>query len=542
MKINFIMEYKKFCDQQYLRKHPSAGSDVLKENFKKVFSNYIQRKQKVLLNDMKDFFDISKEGKKSRSIMNGDEEMAKLSIEVLDKDKRKAKADFQAKALDTIVDAVCELSRQEDHYLNTYNIENRNTKAFLYGIETNNVFLQKDAFINELKNDKEDPALKKALFNQYMQDGFQQYDNLKKPENDAEALSNFKNILFMGQFFSIDDVGPVYNILSNDNLDQNTTNLWKEKVRYNMNITSYAKSVIDKYTNPLYSYFDDKSLAKFGRTLNEYSTELNYRDKIIDIPGFDTSDDPTSLVTMGNYVPSLQDVGGKNYSIASNILGLGEDSEAYLADGQSPNEEGLNQALKDNKEIYLFGNQGQKYILRNQESGFLKISPIREIEYPKDIYKRSLKILNSETHFFIHSSDEYRNMRNILGQLVEGNGNEFELLKQMDDNIKKYETNYFFKANKSNIATKRYNCVRAIKDGIYALLDNKKFEDFENRMFNANEQENVQENVIINSENQRNSTTEYYQNQMNNNDLSLDNSNEMENDEVNNSFSSSADD
>ena len=152
MKINFIMEYKKFCDQQYLRKHPSAGSDVLKENFKKVFSNYMQRKQKVLLNDMKDFFDISKEGKKSRSIMNGDEEMAKLSIEVLDKDKRKAKADFQAKALDTIVDAVCELSRQEDHYLNTYNIENRNTKAFLYGIETNNVFLQKDAFINELKN------------------------------------------------------------------------------------------------------------------------------------------------------------------------------------------------------------------------------------------------------------------------------------------------------------------------------------------------------------------------------------------------------
>ena len=76
-----------------------------------------------------------------------------------------------------------------------------------------------------------------------------------------------------------------------------------------------------------------------------------------------------------------------------------------------------------------------------------------------------LDTLNSGTSTFNRSSSEYKNMRNLLKDLVDHPGeNEAEKLKAIRENHKRYLENHEKKFFKSSTAMKRKACVDAITD------------------------------------------------------------------------------
>ena len=484
---NFIV----WSDEQYLQNHAGASNFVLKQAFMDKFDLYMSEARKKLLDHAKSTgFDVNKPGIQSKKI-NG----VKLTLEVLNKNQREAKKNFQEKNKETVVGSYYDYLSKFNRLENVYNIDSRFTKEFLCGISSNNINLQLDNFISTMKSGASIEQ-KNALFIQYIEEAINVYKNTKIPENDMEGVENFKTMLPVGRMFSIDRIDTVFKDLTGSEIDPKTKELWKKYVNEYGDCTCYYEGLLTKLTDPLYPYFDDKSAQEFGKTLNEEKDRLGQDfEKMVNPNLMDMN---LSLGDMG--APGTIDLLLKsgNFNKVKAQLDLKPDDVLFNEEGIKTKDAELNNIFMNDKQLYVQKASGERFAISNYKTGFVNIRQVVDVGDAKDEYKYALNVLNKGTRWYLPSSDEYKNMRNILGQLSRGEGNEIQLLKDLKINMDKYEENYFLKNNKSDIAKERMECVNRIKLGIQTVSDAKNYEAIVNKLVRENQSTTTKETEKVN--------------------------------------------
>ena len=499
MKLGYLNELREQCNHDYLANHPGANVFALRQNFLQKMNLYMKESEEALLGDIEFFmYDINKPGTHTVNYANG----PSTTLTILNEKQREAKSTFQKDAINIIGTTFFDFVHKADKIGEDYNIPVRNSKQFLSGLSSENVKLQPEVFINTLRHRKISAKEKNELFASYIDEAVKIFKETKIPENDAEGIANFKKMYPLGQMFSVDNIEEVFKSLSNEELDPEISQKWNENKESYKDVSRYYSGLAEKLTNPLYPYFDDKSFAKFVTQVTDPANFYGYQTHDIDIPGLPI--DSISLESLKGYEYNVAVMKMGNYQKAKQQLDIDavENDVVFTEDGIKINEDELSNDLANDKEIFVHKGNNEKYIISNYKTGFVSVRPVVPDHDWKKVYEYNLGILNKGTRFYILSSDEYKNMRNILGQLSRGEGNELQLLKDLDKNIQKYEENFFLKKNKSDIAVERLNCVKAIKSDIQIILDSKKFNDVENRLLNENVNNNNNNHNIVNDENQ----------------------------------------
>ena len=530
MKIQYLNELRQQCDRDYLASHPGANVFALRQNFLEKMNLYMNNSKEILLGDIEYFsFDIDKPGTHTMEYANA----PSTTLTILNEKQREAKSTFQKEAINVIGTTFFDFIHKVDKIGEDFNVPVRNSKLFLSGLSSENVKLQPEVFINTLRHRKISAKEKNELFASYIDEAVRTFKEGKIPQNDSEGIANFKKMYPLGQMFLVDNIEEVFKSLSNEELDPEIAQKWNENKESYKDVSRYYSGLMEKLTNPLYSYFDDKSFGKFINQVTDPNNVYGYQNHEFDVEGLPI--DTISLESLKGYDTNIADMKLGNYLKAKQQLQIDmSENIVFTEDGVKTNDAELSNALANDKEIFVYKNENEKYIIGNHKTGFVNIRPVVPAHDWKKVYEYNLNTLNKGTSIFNISSPEYKNMRNILGQLSRGEGNQLELLKDLTRNIEKYEENHFLKRKKSDIAIKRYNCVQAIKKDINIIFDSEKYQDVVNRLANQNEaennnnisiinNENNNENdkkaVIINEENNLNSNPEYLINNSNGNQI-----------------------
>lgn len=520
MTSNNFVELRNWSKNKYLSKYPDTSNRILKEYFKKKYNLYMEEARKKLLNDVKTLgYNLEQPGIQSRNFRNG----TRLNLDVLDEDKRGVKKTFQDKASQIFVDTMYDYNARFEKVAENYNIEDRETREFLCGVTTNKLNLQLENFFSTMRNPKTKPEQKKALFLEFMNKGVEKYKDTKAPQNDTEGIEYYKSMYQVGKMFSNDSIDVIYHNITNQYPDREVREKWEESKALCRDSFHYCNALFQKLSNPLYPYFDDKSFEKFGFDFLENEQNINFADlplKVEDLP------EMTASLTepIGVYQNTLL-MKQKNFEKAKKDFEFNVDNDVFFTkDKYISNEQDAINAVAEDKTLYVYRGDAQRFIVTNNKAGFVNARPIYNLtkEDKQAMYKYCLNTLNKGTRWYIRSSDEYRNMRNILGQLSRNEGDELQLLTDLNKNIEKYEEKYFFKEKKSDLANERMGYVNAIKLDVQSMLDAKEFEAVDNRLSHGNQNENERhqidleqgnrvynnQRVIINDENVNESVNE----------------------------------
>lgn len=426
-------------------------------------------------------YNINKPGKSFNVEFTGDANV-KAHVQTLTESEREKKIALRNQLFRSYITSAYESREEKEKEVlnnNYYGGPTRNTQALLGNHVVNSETNLKGTDVGKsLQENKLSSAEKQNLFSNYIDGVAKETSKIAKEcISDSDYLSKLSNIAEAGKLYSVDNVAEIYEGITKEGLSKETKAKYLADKEILQTVWTYSDYQFAKIADPLYIKVTGKSQKEISRAAvdaNYYDSpnvsESSRNDERVQIrlkfgSSFNTGPISKLAETEDFHMVSS---GKKLFAAVQTRMGINDKTPLYGADGKQIDLATADKGklLFDNKVIVARGLGGKDYFVSMDRKNFVQYKEIPERTDNRDKYKEMLNILNSGTRRTVRSSKEYKNMRNILGQLIEGKQPEQEtaLLGKFEENMNKYMENFDGKAKKSEIAYIRKDCVDKVKN------------------------------------------------------------------------------
>lgn len=459
--------------EHYKNAHPELSENELKSFFHNFFEKIIKdlnEKTEELLRE--DNFPLEP-GKTASKEFVGEfsEGPTKLEFKTLTNEEKTRRLDLQKKAIDAAVDWQISLA-DHDAYINEKCKNSgvlRNLSAFFGDHFTpENKELSPRKVLDRLMDKNVSSEEKQQLMSDYIDEAAKVVGKRSMKISDEDLIKNFSEIREEANIFTVDHVSDIFEAITGVKLDPAIENKHKTYVKQLGRNCTEIDARMATLTDSLCTIYDEKDAIKFSKVCSE----IVYKDlEGITVESL-SGEGKVNIISFSELQSSRELYDSRNdndkypnFDYIKTINKLDQDTKYFTKNGFIE-ENTIQDSLKNNaKEFYALKSNGELVHVSPYDAYVqMDNNPITKVENSKEKYGAMLKKLNEGTGLFIRSSKEYKNMRNILGQLAQGKGNELELIEDLNKNIDIYTENFEKKTNKSSTALKRMTCVNAIAE------------------------------------------------------------------------------
>lgn len=459
--------------EYYKEKHPELDEKELKSFFYSYFQKIIKdsnEKTEELLREENFPIEPGKTGTKE-IIGEFSDGPTKLQFKVLTNEEKTNRLELQKRAINAAVDWQFSLAKH-DAYV-TQKCKNsgvlRNFSA-LFGdhFTPENKELSPRKVLDRLMDKNVSPEEKQQLMSDYIDEAARVVSKRSMKISDEDLIKNYPEIREEMNIFTIDKISDLFKTATGLNLDPAIEKKHEIYVKQLGRNCTEIDARIATLSDSLCTIYEEKNAIE----LSEVCSKIVYKDvEGITVKALNDKGQVNIMsfheLRSGRELYDDRNDGDRypNFDYIKTINKLDQDTKYFTKNGFIE-ENTIQDSLKNNaKEFYALKSNGE-LVHASPYGAHVQMdnNPITKVENSKEKYGAMLKKLNEGTGLFIRSSKEYKNMRNILGQLAQGKGNELELVEDLNKNIDKYTENFEKKTSKSSTALKRMACVNAIAE------------------------------------------------------------------------------
>ena len=433
--------------------------------------------------------DLNKPKAKFEASFEGDTVKKTAQIETLSNAEREKRLETRNALFRNFIRISYESFKEKDTAIVSkqyYGGPSRNTEAFL----GDHVILKdglKGTDVAKMLAGEQTNEFGKKLTNQEKQDLMAHYIDgvaeetvkiCRESISDNDFLNKMEAMHEAGRVFSCDTVSDIFQGITKTELNKDISDKYLADRGLFQQTWSYFDAQFTKIASPLYlkitaksqealsdaahssGYYNPKDVILYSqREAESIEAEMKFGKMAVFTP-----------LTLPAYHRNFHMTPGTKdfYKNVEKVLGIDKNSKIYGENGEAIDfsKTEKENIFKENKIVIARNVKGKDFYMTVDKSDFIRYKEIPEKTDNTAKYKEMLNVLNSGTRLFVRSSDEYKNMRNILGQLMDGKhlNEETELLGRFEENMNRYIDNFDSKKSKSEIAFIRKECVDKVKD------------------------------------------------------------------------------
>lgn len=301
------------------------------------------------------------------------------------------------------------------------------------------------------------PEQKNDIFRRYIEEMMENIEKYTQPCSDEEFLKNFSktDALCHAMMLSNQTIKYAFKALSGCELEEKLNNRYDAYCAYAQQLYRGVEGRIGRMTDPSYEYFSDRDINKL--VIASYN-----RSEVADI-----NEDGMDIDPLASIFSSIQEPGYGKIPLES-LKALNHISlyDVFCGKNGPVNDEDANKILQSGELIGVRSREGVlKAVGYDKEYRAFSININPNFD-KKGSCKDLLGILNKGTRWYNKSSPEYSKMREDLGKLVKGGGDDLKLIASIKESADKYLQNHQYKDKISDIAEIRKNCVEEMLDGL----------------------------------------------------------------------------